>query len=753
MQRPKRKQLAHQVIAWIVHSHRPLSPIELQTALAIKPGHFKDPKRNPPGIKIVLAVCAGLVVVDEETRVIRLVHYTAQEYFSKGKLRGWLPGIEIEIARSCITYLLIPDLHESVLRYHEQWMREEHCGRCVSYDSVYSQPYYTIPSAGEFATWEFWLDVERWPFFVYAIEHWGNHCEPFQEELEGMAMNFISNPQALALYWTRRTIWNRDSTPSKIYVLKQFQLEQPGPIPVAARLGLDRYLEKPLRQFHINETSECIPATERDFPSGRYLSAGEHVVEQHPLVLASYGGYYRAVRILLEHTYTAERDFYRAIRTAWHRNNIEIAELLVSDWPFAEVDLMEIAECHVIDSEKSKQVLFPRNLKKRVASLKRFARRQSASSWIQHLLKKDWEANVDESGFERKAALTAAIASGSLVNVRLLLAHPEFDLALERVNDVEAVTLFEYALVSAAIDGRDEIVHFLLQNRPRFDSERMHTILKNALAKILNRHSINFKPAGWERFRGLYFNEPSENNLLRCLNSLSSVALDGLHMQNRRSLVSEINERIRQELLGQSQVDPNKRRWDNWTPILYAAKAEDSTDVVQILLKHPGVDVNSRDGSGRTPLSHAASITTNSATVRLFLNHPGVDTNSADSNGWTPLSWAIFGGCVGSVCALLDHTNMSQIKCKRAATLRLAELWLGWKLNLGFAGSSFPEETNAELLTPETKSDRTILRLLRPEIGQLQLKQYSTAITNAILVLKLLENANEEIRVQRKCAD
>lgn len=171
MQRPKRKQLAHQVIGWIVHAHRQLSPIELQTALEIKPGHFKDPKRNLPGIKIVLAVCAGLVVFDEETSVIRLVHYTTQEYFSKGKLRAWLPGIEIDIAQSCVTYLLIPDLYTSVLQHHEEWNREEHCGRCVEDCLVYWKPYYMLPSVGTSTPLGFWSDVKRWPFFVYALQH------------------------------------------------------------------------------------------------------------------------------------------------------------------------------------------------------------------------------------------------------------------------------------------------------------------------------------------------------------------------------------------------------------------------------------------------------------------------------------------------------------------------------------------------------------------------------------------------------
>ena len=52
----------------------------------------------------IISVCAGLVTVDEESNIIRLVHYTTQEYFERVRLE-WNPGAQEEIAVACLTYL------------------------------------------------------------------------------------------------------------------------------------------------------------------------------------------------------------------------------------------------------------------------------------------------------------------------------------------------------------------------------------------------------------------------------------------------------------------------------------------------------------------------------------------------------------------------------------------------------------------------------------------------------------------------
>jgi hypothetical protein len=49
-------------------------------------------------------VCAGLVAVDKESSIIRLVHYTTQEYFERVRIE-WNPGAQEEIAVTCLQCL------------------------------------------------------------------------------------------------------------------------------------------------------------------------------------------------------------------------------------------------------------------------------------------------------------------------------------------------------------------------------------------------------------------------------------------------------------------------------------------------------------------------------------------------------------------------------------------------------------------------------------------------------------------------
>ncbi|KAK3371092.1 hypothetical protein B0T24DRAFT_500138, partial [Lasiosphaeria ovina] len=77
------RQLAESVLAWITCAQRPLSMVELQHALALEPGSHELDPQNLPQVEDMVSVCAGLVAVDEASSVVRLVHYTTQEYFER----------------------------------------------------------------------------------------------------------------------------------------------------------------------------------------------------------------------------------------------------------------------------------------------------------------------------------------------------------------------------------------------------------------------------------------------------------------------------------------------------------------------------------------------------------------------------------------------------------------------------------------------------------------------------------------------
>jgi hypothetical protein len=98
------KELAKQVLSWITCAKRPLTTSELQHALAVETGELQLDKENLCQVEDMVSVCAGLVTIDEESGIIRLVHYTTQEYFERTQAK-WFPNIETSMATICVTYL------------------------------------------------------------------------------------------------------------------------------------------------------------------------------------------------------------------------------------------------------------------------------------------------------------------------------------------------------------------------------------------------------------------------------------------------------------------------------------------------------------------------------------------------------------------------------------------------------------------------------------------------------------------------
>ena len=92
-QKPGFKKLATDVLSWITCAKRPLNTSELQHALAVKVGKPELDQEDFPQISEMVSVCAGLVTVDEESNIIRLVHYTTQEYFERTQAH-WFPESE-----------------------------------------------------------------------------------------------------------------------------------------------------------------------------------------------------------------------------------------------------------------------------------------------------------------------------------------------------------------------------------------------------------------------------------------------------------------------------------------------------------------------------------------------------------------------------------------------------------------------------------------------------------------------------------
>ena len=102
------RDLALRTLSWVTHAYELLTVTEVRHALAIEFGASQFDEENLDDIEDILSVCCGLVTIDPETRTVRLVHSTTQEYLRRVGSQ-YFPNAQEEIAASCLKYLLFDD--------------------------------------------------------------------------------------------------------------------------------------------------------------------------------------------------------------------------------------------------------------------------------------------------------------------------------------------------------------------------------------------------------------------------------------------------------------------------------------------------------------------------------------------------------------------------------------------------------------------------------------------------------------------
>ncbi|OJJ79091.1 uncharacterized protein ASPGLDRAFT_30117 [Aspergillus glaucus CBS 516.65] len=151
--------LAMGVLLWITCTKRQLTTSELQHALAVEQGVPKLDKENIPQVDDMVSVCAGLVVVDEESSIIHLVHYMTQDYFEARK-KYWFPDAESNFTIICVTYLSFNYTFES--------------GPCLTDE-------------------EFEARLQQNPLYNYAAQNWGYHAHAAATKLDQLILDLLKS--------------------------------------------------------------------------------------------------------------------------------------------------------------------------------------------------------------------------------------------------------------------------------------------------------------------------------------------------------------------------------------------------------------------------------------------------------------------------------------------------------------------------------------------------------------------------------
>jgi len=96
-------KLGMAALMWISHAERPLQADDLCHALAVELGSTTFITDNIPSITTLVGCCQGLITVDKGASIVRLVHFTLQEYLSAHPDIFSRP--HSAIAEICLTYL------------------------------------------------------------------------------------------------------------------------------------------------------------------------------------------------------------------------------------------------------------------------------------------------------------------------------------------------------------------------------------------------------------------------------------------------------------------------------------------------------------------------------------------------------------------------------------------------------------------------------------------------------------------------
>lgn len=130
------EELAKQVLSWISCAKRPLTTLELQHALALEPGDTQIDEDNLTDVEDIVSVCAGLVMVDTESNIIRLVHNTTQEFFERTQ-SNWFPNAQRDITIICVTYLSFNVFKNGFCQTDEEFEKRLRLYQFYSYASRY----------------------------------------------------------------------------------------------------------------------------------------------------------------------------------------------------------------------------------------------------------------------------------------------------------------------------------------------------------------------------------------------------------------------------------------------------------------------------------------------------------------------------------------------------------------------------------------------------------------------------------------
>ena len=165
-----RQRIALQSLMWISHARCPLRINELRHALATQIGDTELDRDNLLQPILIIECCSGLVVIDDESSIVRLVHHTLQD-FLHARQQNIFPDAETQITNTCLTYVCLQEADSSQLAREVDGLAD---------------------GQREGQT------LHELPFLGYASAHWGDHAKlAAPNEIDVLALKFLTNPSKI----------------------------------------------------------------------------------------------------------------------------------------------------------------------------------------------------------------------------------------------------------------------------------------------------------------------------------------------------------------------------------------------------------------------------------------------------------------------------------------------------------------------------------------------------------------------------
>ncbi|KAL5088278.1 hypothetical protein Trisim1_006730 [Trichoderma cf. simile WF8] len=598
------RNLAMQALAWVTFAKRQITTSELQHALATQDGMTTISHDDLPDLTDITSACVGLLTVDEESHIIRLVHYTAHEYLEQTQ-NSWFPSAEESILRSCLTYLLL-EVFKS--------------GSCRSDESFEHR-------------------TQSFPLFLYAARFWKYHLSHNGEPMQEVIRFLESQPNVEA--WTQAW-WVEKHHPLHKNYSQKFPSNSTA-LHAAVALGLTEVMKLLIERGHNLNATDNHGLTPLSWAS---CGGQEDVVElliiaganlevkdlNHgatPLFCAAAAGNAAVVKLLLEKGSDINaRDFFS--RTPLSFASLDggktTVELLRQSGGMIDAKdgfaYYRLSRYYSVDDMKllTSADKNENEATTQYSKLNHYNMPEIDSDVdIYHLIDGSADLNAKDSGGRTLLSLAAELDRHDII--QLLIETEKVD--LNETDDETGMT----ALHRAAGRGHISVVKLLVNAGAQLEiKEKKYQMTALGFA-ICNNQKVVF------------------DFLLQKDANIYIADIYGRTTLHNAAIWGELA--IIQQLADRG-VDINARVPDGRTA-LYAAIQRGDFDATKLLVER-GAGVNARDKEGRTPLHYAAI--GNVDIVRLLIER-GADVNAV-GGGHTPLIRAAYHGKVDIIKLLVQ---------------------------------------------------------------------------------------------------